>query len=421
MEKTLYVASYVIQDVLSGRSLTQVLHQQRTKVALEANQKAAVQDISYGVFRHYGLLQFVLNNLLTKSLRDPLLYSLLLASLYQLKYSKFQSYTVVDQAVEATKRLKKKWATGLINATLRNFLQQQDKLVLLADDTEIGRYSYPQWWIAKIKQQYPTKYDSILQVGNRRPVMTLRINHQYQTNESYLKLLNAQGIEASTQESSIVLSVPISVEKLPGFANGWVSVQDLGAQYAAPLLDAKEGMRVLDACAAPGGKTGHLLEFAKLDLTALDQDSDRLRRVSENLERLGLEAKVLVGDASALETWWDGNPYQRILADVPCSASGVVSRHPDIKWLRRETDILQFAAQQKAILKALWQVLDKGGKLLYATCSIFEEENRCQITDFLNQRSDAKELPLSIPDANNGQLLPTPEHNGFFYALLQKN
>lgn len=228
------------------------------------------------------------------------------------------------------------------------------------------------------------------------------------------------GIEATIAGSAIILNRPLPVEKLPQFTAGWVSVQDLGAQYAAPLLDAHSGMRILDACSAPGGKTGHLLELADVDLTALEQDSERIKQVAANLERLNLKAELICGDATSLDDWWDGKPYQRILADVPCSASGVVSRHPDIKWLRRETDIVQFAKQQKAILEALWQVLDKSGKLLYCTCSIFIEENRQQIIDFLKDHSDAKEIPLAIADAEDGQLLPTAQHNGFFYALLQK-
>jgi len=208
------------------------------------------------------------------------------------------------------------------------------------------------------------------------------------------------------------------VEKLPGFADGMVSVQDYGAQFAAPLLDVRDGMRVLDACCAPGGKTGHILETSQVEMTALDGDAGRLERTRSNLQRLGLSARLVVGDAASPSGWWDGRPFDRILADVPCSASGIVRRHVDIKWLRREQDLQAFSLQQAAILHGLWPLLAIGGKLLYATCSIFIEENQYQIDAFLRQRMDAQQLLL--PGLASGQLLPCGEHDGFFYALLEK-
>jgi 16S rRNA (cytosine967-C5)-methyltransferase len=420
VRKILCVAGHVIQDVLSGRSLTQALAVHRAKANFDISENAAVQDISYGVLRHYGVLRSISNKLLDKPLQEPILDAVLLAALYQLQYSKAPAYAVVDQAVSATIALRKNWAKGLFNATLRNFLRQREKLISAANKSELGKYSYQSWWIAKVRQQYPAEYEDVLSFGNNRPIMALRVNRNHSTNEAYLKLLNTHDIEAAIVGSGIILNRPLPVEKLPQFTAGWVSVQDLSAQYAATLLDAHNGMRVLDACAAPGGKTGHLLELADLDLTALEQDSERVKQVASNLERLNLKAKVICANVISLDDWWDGKPYQRVLADVPCSASGVVSRHPDIKWLRREADIIQFAKQQRAILEALWQVLDKSGKLLYCTCSIFTEENRQQIIDFLKDHSDAKEIPLAIADVKDGQLLPTAQHNGFFYALLQK-
>jgi len=212
----------------------------------------------------------------------------------------------------------------------------------------------------------------------------------------------------------------VPVDQLPGFADGLVSVQDAGAQLAAHLLDVQDGMRVLDACAAPGGKSAHMLELADVDLLALDKDSLRLQKVGENLDRLQLSAKLLAGDAADPPDWWDGTPFQRILADVPCSASGVVRRHPDIKWLRRPEDIVGFSQQQGQILSALWHTLAAGGKLLYATCSIFPQENRAVVSAFLREHSDARQLPLSVPGMNEGQLLPNDQHDGFYYALLEK-
>jgi 16S rRNA (cytosine967-C5)-methyltransferase len=217
-----------------------------------------------------------------------------------------------------------------------------------------------------------------------------------------------------------LLEQPVAVDRLPGFSAGEVSVQDCGAQLAASLLDVADGMRVLDACSAPGGKTAHLLELADLDLTAVDHDGKRLQKVEQNLCRLGLKAKCLVGDAAEPQKWWDGKPFQRILADVPCSASGVVRRHPDIKWLRRESDIAQFAAQQAVILDALWRCLDQGGKLLYVTCSVFAEENSRQVAAFLQRHADAELLPLPGRAEQDLQLLPDQEHDGFYYALLAK-
>jgi 16S rRNA (cytosine967-C5)-methyltransferase len=234
-------------------------------------------------------------------------------------------------------------------------------------------------------------------------------------------MLKQNGIQAELiVPDAIFLAQPVPVEKLPGFMDGFVSVQDAGAQYAARFLDLSDGMRVLDACSAPGGKTAHMLELAKLQLTSLDKDPARLERVKENLVRLQLEASILTGDAARPEEWWDGQPFQRILADVPCSAAGVVRRHPDIKWLRRASDIENFARQQQQILEALWPLLESEGKLLYVTCSIFDRENQQVIKWFLNGHKDAHELPLSGPDMQNGQLLPNDHQDGFFYALLQK-
>jgi len=277
--------------------------------------------------------------------------------------------------------------------------------------------------------QYPSHWQSMLETGNQHPPMTLRLNAQKISADDYLQLLAQQSIDATLLGTqAIILGKPIPVEKIPGFVEGNVSVQDYGAQLAAPLLDAMPNMRVLDACCAPGGKTGHILEMAVVNMTALDNDEARLQRVQSNLDRLHLKANLLAGDASA-SSWWDGQAFDRILADVPCSASGIVRRHVDIKWLRREADIASFTAQQAKILPNLWQMLAKGGKLLYVTCSVFHEENQGQVDKFLQNNADAVQLPFTLPQAQshteitqmNGQLVPSNAHDGFFYALLQKN
>jgi 16S rRNA (cytosine967-C5)-methyltransferase len=416
------LAGEAVCSALAGRNLTRVLQDIWARHAqLTAQQRGAIQDISYGTLRFYGLQAALLQKLLTKPLKDDKLRCLLLVALYQLQHSTAAPYAVVDNAVKTAIALKKPQAKGLVNAVLRNFLRQRETLLQEIALDETARYSHPKWWIDKLKQQYPADWQSVLEANNQHPPMTLRVNRRWGKAEDFLKLLDDNGIEAAiTGEQAIQLSKPQAVDKLPHFSEGAVSVQDLGAQFAAQLLDVADGMRVLDACAAPGGKTAHLLETANLDLMAVDSDAARLSKVGENLARLGLKATLKAGDAGKPETWWEGVPFDRILADVPCSASGVVRRHPDIKWLRRASDIAQFAAQQAEILDALWRCLARGGKLLYVTCSVFAEENERQITAFLSQHEDAKRLPLpgfSVPD---GQLLPTAQHDGFYYALLSK-
>jgi 16S rRNA (cytosine967-C5)-methyltransferase len=309
-------------------------------------------------------------------------------------------------------------------------LRQQAALQAKINTSEAARFSYPQWWINKLKKQYPHQWQEILHIGNMHPPMTLRINRNKTSVEAYTRLLERHDIRfAALGAHAIVLEKPLPVEKIPGFLEGVVSVQDYGAQLAAQLLDAKAGERVLDACCAPGGKTGHILEHADVQLTALDNDELRLQRVQSNLTRLGLEARLLLGDAASHD-WFDQQPFDKILADVPCTASGIVRRHVDIKWLRREADIQSFTAQQAKILPSLWQMLAKGGKLLYVTCSIFHEENQAQVDQFLQNNNDATQLPLYLPagfqsitdrNALHAQLIPSTAHDGFFYALLQKH
>lgn len=416
------LAANIVGQVLNGRNLNQALDEAlRKHAAFSAQERGALQDLCYGTLRFYGQLGKMLDALLSKPLQDQRLRELLLVALYQLQYSKAASHAVVDHAVRAAKKINAA-ASGLVNAVLRNFLRKQTELLQLAAKTEEGRYSYPQWWITALKTQYGDQAGPVLEAGNQHPPMTLRANVRQTSAEHYLAQLQAQGIAAQRVEpQALWLEHPLAVDRLPGFFDGAVSVQDAGAQYAATLLDARDGMRVLDACAAPGGKTAHLLETRDIEMVAVDKDAQRLERVRENLQRLKLSATLLCGDAAEPANWWDGKPFDRILADVPCSASGVVRRHPDIKWLRRPSDIEGFAQQQEQILEALWPLLAGGGKLLYATCSVFARENRQVIEAFLHRHNEAERIPLAASDLNNGQLLPNDRHDGFFYALLQKN
>ena len=433
------IAADAVHQVFSGRNLTLALP---AALSLFPNatpqQKGAAADLSYGTLRFYGEIDAYLTQLMEKPLTDERIHALLLVAVFQLLHDKADSFTVVNQAVHAVSQLKrpapKAWAKGLVNGILRNFLRQKDQLAKQLSVSEVATYSYPQWWINKLKIQYPDHWQSILQTGNQHPPMTLRVNILKITMQDYLQLLARQDIEATqTGAQAVILTKPQPVEKIPGFLDGIVSVQDYGAQLAAPLLDLQQSIIVLDACCAPGGKTGHILELSDVAMTSLDSDKTRLQRVQSNLDRLDLQANLLVGDASST-SWWNGEPFDRILADVPCTASGIVRRHVDIKWLRREADVASFVAQQAKILPSLWQMLAKGGKLLYVTCSVFYEENQGQVDKFLQNNSDAIQLPFQLladelmvtqlqPNVThiNGQLIPSIAHDGFFYALLQKN
>ncbi len=412
-------ATQIVQQVMEdGRNLNQVLDESlRRKSVWAPAQRAALQDLSYGTLRFYGQLNSILNLLLHKHMTDHRITYLLLVALYQLQYSRAAQHAVVDHAVRSADILNPK-IRGLVNAILRNFLRNQADLIVQSAANEEGRYSHPQWWIDELRFQFGTTADAILKAGNEHPPMTLRVNQRRGTTADYLAKLIEQDIPARLiAPDALQLDKPVSVDKLPGFFEGMVSVQDAGAQYAARLLDVKSGMRVLDACAAPGGKTAHMLELADVEMVALDKDEKRLLRVNENLQRLELSATLLAGDAAAPEQWWDGKPFERILADVPCSATGVVRRHPDIKWLRRKKDIASFAAQQADILQALWPLLAQDGLFLYATCSVFKQENQDVVDKFLAKNPKAKQLVTELPGA---QLLPDDQHDGFFYALLQK-
>ena len=406
----LLLASRAVAAVFSGKSLSEVL---TAHAGEPPATRASAQDLAYGALRRYGFGDAILAALLARPLAAPEIRALLLCALYRLETRPEATHTVVDQAVEAAGQIAHGNFRGLVNGVLRNYLRQQATLIpgLVSDE---ARYRHPAWWVARLRRAYPDRWLPIIEAGNGQPSMALRVNRRRCDRDLYLQKLVSAGITSTASgPSGILLAQPQPVDVLPGFFDGLASVQDAGAQRAAELLDVSDGQRVLDACAAPGGKAAHLLELADLQLTALEVDARRSRRIDENLARLGLVAKVQVADCREVKRWWDGVPFDRILADVPCSASGVVRRHPDSKWLRRENDIGGFIRVQRQILEALWSTLLPGGKLLYATCSVFPEENGQQVAAFVAARPQAVLLAEE-------QLLPQGDHDGFYYALLQK-
>ncbi|OIQ97712.1 ribosomal RNA small subunit methyltransferase B [mine drainage metagenome] len=420
------LAAAAIAGVFAGRTLDAALAAcWRSHPELPSASRGAVQDLAYGALRRYARGDFLLNLLLRQPLREPRLRALLLAALYRLDARPEDGHTTVDQAVAAAGGIARGRFKALANALLRSYLRRRLELEAAADTDEAARYQHPLWWIAALRQHYPAQWREILAASNARPPLTLRVNRRRGDVADLLATFAVAGIAArALDETAILVDRPLPVERLPGFGAGLFSVQDWGAQRAAVLLEAQDGMRVLDACAAPGGKSAHLLELADIELLALDVDPGRAARITGNLERLGLAASIKAADCRILGDWWDGRPFERILADVPCSASGVVRRHPDIKWLRRESDLAGFGRVQAEIVDALWRVLAAGGRMLYCTCSLFPQENAQQLAAFAARHADALLMPTGAGGAPQGQtgwqLTPQAEHDGFFYALLQK-
>lgn len=403
-------AARIDAAVFAGQSLADGL-----LASVDRAARPAVQDLVYGSLRCYGRGDFFLSRLLASPLPAEEVRALLLAAIHRLETRPEAAHTVVDQAVAAAGELAGGRFRGLVNGVLRNFLRRQGALLAAAASDAVAQAQHPGWWLTRLRNAWPDDWQAIVTAGNSPPPMALRVNRRRGTRGEYLARLTEEGIVATpVGEAGLALARPLPVERLPGFADGLVSVQDPGAQKAAALLDPLPGSRVLDACAAPGGKTAHLLERADLDLLALDVKASRCRRVAENLTRLGLHASLQAADCGRLDTWWDGRPFDAVLADVACTASGVVRRNPDAKWLRREADIESFAAAQSHILEALWRVVRRGGKLLYATCSVFPEENGEQADRFVANHPDARR-------AHEEQILPAAAHDGFYYCLLEKH
>lgn len=397
--------------------------------------RPGVQALLFQVLRTLGRAEALRRQLVARNpppAADALLCTAL-ALLWSDSDSPYEAFTLVNQAVEAAKRTAAvKAQANFVNACLRRFLRERESLVAACAANPLAQWNHPQWWIERLKKDHPKHWQAILQASNRPGPMSLRINARQTDVAGYLARLATVGIEArASGPYGVILSQACHVQELPGFAQGMVSVQDGAAQMAAPLLceglGRKQPWHILDACAAPGGKTAHLLEISDAHVTALDIDPQRCERIHQNLQRLGLQAEVIAEDASHPERWWDGMPYDAILLDAPCTASGIVRRHPDVRWLRRESDIAQLAGIQSELLKKMWPLLKNGGRLLYCTCSVFREEGDVQIQTFLAHNTDAVLMPSPghlIPrsDVVDGSVPDNQEnHDGFYYALLEKS
>lgn len=423
-----FIAAQVLVRVLEeGQSLTSALDHS-LKNTISGQERAFVQALCYGVARQYHRLDYILNLLLHKPIKEAEVTALCLIGLYQLNYMRVKNHAAVSETVSALG--KKHRAKPLLNAVLRNYLRNQDKLENQADHHRPALVSHPAWLIRQIEKNWPEQAAEIFNENNRQAPMVLRVNTRRCTLEDYLDRLADKNIPASTSAvspSAIILTKPVAVDALPGFNDGLVSVQDGAAQLAAGLLDVNSGHRVLDACAAPGGKTAHFLEIQpKLsELQAVEIDAERLNRVAENMDRLQFSPKLILGDAAKPETWWDGRAFDRILLDAPCTALGVIRRHPDIKLLRRKEDVQSLQAQQKTLLNAVWKLLAKEGVMLYATCSVLKQENEIQIRTFLKEHTDAIEIDIDsdwgMRVEHGRQILPgNLGMDGFYYAKIRK-
>lgn len=429
MKTRAHAAKVLFEVVEQGASLSAVLPAAQQQLA--AKDRALLQELCFGSLRWLSRLEAIAAALMSKPLKGKYrtLHYLLLVGIYQLLYTRIPPHAALSETVSACRPLKGDSFRGMLNGVLRNVQRQADALQQKVDEKETSRFAHPKWLLQRLKAAYPGQYTAILNANNQRPPLWLRVNRRHHDRAGYQALLAAQEIAVAAEDpgsDGLCLAQPCEVSQLPGFAEGWVSVQDGAAQQAARLLDPQPGDWVLDACAAPGGKTAHLLERqpALAGLVALDSDAKRLVRVHDNLQRLQLTAQVICGDAARPQAWWSGPDFDRILLDAPCSATGVIRRHPDIKWLRRNEDIAELVILQGKILDALWCKLKPGGTLLYATCSVLPDENCEQIKAFVARTPDAQLVPLPQDggvDRPGWQLLPGEGNmDGFYYAKLIK-
>lgn len=432
--RLLQAAAEVVRGVREGHGASATLER------CDRTLRPGAQSLAFHALRQLGRAEALRQRLARRAPPPPVdaLLCTALALAWREADAPYEPFTLVDQAVEAAKRHPAtRGQSGFVNACLRRFLRERDELVRATDADPVARWNHPRWWIERLRREYPGEWEAILEANNQLPPMTLRVNVRRTSPDEYVTRLQAAGIEATrVGGSGIILAQPRGVHEIPGFDEGIVTVQDAGAQLAAPLLleglarrsDATQRpLRLLDACAAPGGKTGHLLELLDADLTALDVDPARCERIRETLSRLGLNARVVAADAAQPEGWWDGAPFDAILLDAPCTASGIVRRHPDVRWLRREADVARLAQIQARLLAVLWPLLQPGGRLLYCTCSVFQEEGEAQLQTFVAHNNEA--IRLAAP----GHLRPGSgakgdalrdnvqgDHDGFYYALLER-
>lgn len=420
-------AAHILAAVVAGETLDRVIA--RVEPSVRERDRALLRELCYGSLRWHVQLAALIKPLLQKPLkaRDSDIEQLLVVGAYQLLHTRIPAHAAINSVVEASRHLQKNWAAGLINAVMRKIQREsEERLAQLAPSQ---RTAHPQWFWETIRKAWPHSAEPIFAANNAHPPMCLRVNSLRSGRDEYLQLLSAQGINASACEvsvSGLTLEQPCAVDALPGFNDGVVSVQDEAAQLAAFLLDVQSNQRVLDACCAPGGKTAHILETQpSAQMWALDVSSERLQRVTANLARLNLSAKIIAGDALTPTLWWDGVAFDRILLDAPCSGTGVIRRHPDIKLLRTPTDIDQFAAVQTQLLETLWPLLAPRGYLLYATCSVMPKENTEVVEQFCATHAEAEHITIEaewgVAQPAGRQLLPAVNgSDGFYYALLRK-
>ena len=424
MNVSQWIASLILQNVLSGKNLdkTFLVFFKKYNQKLEEINKPEIKNLVYGALRFLGESSFIINKLVKRRIDNNSIECLLYVALYQINHDRATDFTIVNQAVNACKKINSK-KCDFVNAILRNYLRDKDSLREQAEQDEESSLYYPDWWVTKIKNEYPENWFEILKSGNKHPSLSLRINLRKVSPKVYEKNLKDKGIDYSViSKEVLILKKPTDVHQIPNFIDGYVSIQDQAAQLAGHLIDLKEGHKVLDLCAAPGGKTCHMLELQQIELIAVEANNKRSEMIKDNLERLGLNAKVINAKVDLNNKWWDGEQFDRIMLDAPCSASGIVRRHIDIKWLRRESDIEFFSRQQLELLQASWVMLKEKGKLLYVTCSIFKDENRVVIEKF-KKNNKVKKIKIKFPDnviSIDNQLIPNQNHDGLFYALLEK-
>ncbi len=425
------VAAKIISKILNNHGSLSTLFGGQDLAALSPADKAFTKELCFGVMRHFFQLENIASQLLKKPLRekDYDIYALLLIGAYQILEMRTADHAAVSETVQATKLLKKKWATGLVNASLRNLLRNTEKMVTKANTDIEAKYNYPQWLLENLQKSWKDDWQDIIDASNQRAPLVLRVNSSQTTPDDYGKLLQQSDIEFQPHPicpDAIVLEKPVAVSLLPEFDDGMVSVQDGAAQLTVDLLEIKPKMKVLDCCAAPGGKTCHILErHPDVEVIATELEPNRADMIEENMERLGLAAQVITSDATATDDWWDGTKFDRILLDAPCSGTGVIRRHPDIKVLRSPKEIEILNQQQLKLLNSMWQLLADDGILIYATCSVLPQENSMLIKDWLSNTKDAKHIPI---ESNWGrqqtfgkQILPNDNGmDGFFYAKICK-
>ena len=426
MQNSQLMSAKVLEKLLNGSNLDKsfdaVFNNSKSK-SIDI-QESQIKALTYGSVRFLGKSRFIIDQLVKNKIENRTVECLIHIALYQLSQEKFNNFTIVNQAVDAAKKIDFR-KSKFVNAILRNYLRSKDDLHALLNQEQVAKYSYQKWWIDKVKIEFKNDWEEILEIGNQHPPLTLRINKRKINIEKYSETLINNGLEHQIiSNTGLIIKNPLNINDIPGFLEGNISVQDFGAQIATELLDIKRDQKILDACAAPGGKTCNIVEYANVDVTALEIDEIRVKKIVDNLRRLELNANVIHGELCNDNLWWDGEHFDRILLDVPCSASGIVRRHVDIKWLRQMNDLKKFSEMQYLLLKSAWPLLKCGGKLLYVTCSIFSNENRDVMERFKKDFIDANEIELIYP--NNikhikNQLIPSENHDGLFYALLEKN